>query len=113
MTIEMFGQMRRAGVKVLAGSDLPVATGLPPIHDELVELVRAGMTPLEALQASTRNASEFLGRLASEGTVKVGKKANLVLLEANPLVDISNTRRILAVIADGRLIAESELRNLR
>jgi imidazolonepropionase-like amidohydrolase len=66
-------------LKVLAGSDLPVATGVPPIHDELVELVRAGMTPLETLQASTRNASEFLGRLASEGTVEVGKKANLVL----------------------------------
>ena len=74
-TIEMFADMRRAGVKVLAGSDLPVSTGVPPIHDELVALVRAGMTPLEALQATTRNPAEFLGRLAAEGTVQVGKKS--------------------------------------
>jgi len=94
----MFAEMRRAGVKVLAGSDLPVAAGVPPIHDELVALVRAGTTPVEALQASTRNAADFLGRLAGEGTVEVGKKANLVLLEADPLADIANTRRIAAVV---------------
>jgi hypothetical protein len=68
-TVEMFADMRKAGVKVLAGSDLPVSTGVPPLHDELVALVRAGMTPLEALQASTRNASEFIGRIADEGRV--------------------------------------------
>jgi hypothetical protein len=91
-TVEMFADMRKAGVKVLAGSDLPVSTGAPPLHDELVALVRAGMTPLEALRASTRNAAEFIGRLADEGTVEAGKKANLVLLEADPLTDIANTR---------------------
>lgn len=112
-TIEMFAEMRRAGVKVLAGSDLPMATGVPPIHDELVALVRAGMTPLGALQASTRNAAEFLGRLDDEGTVEVGKKANLVLLEADPLRDIANTRRVAAVVLGGRLISGSELQRLR
>lgn len=112
-TLEMFAQMRRAGVKVLAGSDLPAKTGAPPIHDELRELVRAGMTPLEALQASTRNAAEFLGRLTTEGTVEVGKKANLVLLEADPLTDIANTRRVTAIVLGGRLISGSELQRLR
>ena len=90
---------------MLAGSDLPVSTGVPPIHDELVALVRAGMTPLEAIQASTRNAAEFLRRLKDEGTVEVGKKASLVLLEADPLTDIANTRRVSAVIVGGRLVS--------
>ena len=112
-TLEMFAEMRRAGVKVLAGSDVPVTTGVPPIHDELVALVRAGMTPLEALQASTRNAAEFMGRLASEGTVEVGKKANLVLLDADPLMDIANTRRVIAVVLRGRLISGSDLQRSR
>jgi hypothetical protein len=67
--------MRKAGVKVLAGSDLPASTGAPPpLHDELVALVRAGMTPLEALQATTRNAAEFTGRLPDEGTVEAARK---------------------------------------
>lgn len=112
-TVEMFADMRKAGVKVLAGSDQPIATGVPPLHDELVALVRAGMTPLEALQASTRNAAEFLGRLADEGTVEAGKKARLVLLEADPLTDIANTRRVSAVVLDGRLISGAELQRLR
>ena len=112
-TVEMLGDMRKAGVKVLAGSDLPDSTGVPPIHDEMVALVRAGMTPLEALQASTRNAAEFIGRLADEGTVEMGKKAKLVLLEADPLTDIANTRRVAAVVLGGRLIAGAELQALR
>jgi imidazolonepropionase-like amidohydrolase len=112
-TIEMFADMRRAGVKVLAGSDVPVTTGGAPLHDELVALERASMSPLEALQASTRNVAEFMGRLADEGTVEVGKKANLVLLDANPLTDVANTRRVAAVVLRGRLISGSELQRLR
>jgi len=112
-TLEMFADMREHGVKVLAGSDVPVGSGVPPLHDELVALVRAGVTPLQALQAATRNAAEFLGRLATEGTVEVGKKANLVLLEADPLTDIANTRRVAAVVMGGRLVSESELKRIR
>jgi imidazolonepropionase-like amidohydrolase len=78
-----------------------------------VALVRAGLTPLEALQASTRSAAEFFGRLADEGTVEVGKKANFVLLEANPLTDIANTRRVAAVVLRGRLISGADLQRLR
>jgi hypothetical protein len=112
-TVEMFADMRKAGVSVLAGSDLPISTGVPPLHDELVALVHAGMTPLEALQASTRNAAEFSGRLADEGTVEVAKKARLVLLEADPLTDIANTRRVAAVVLGGRVISGAELQRLR
>jgi hypothetical protein len=112
-TMEMFADMRRAGVKVLAGSDQPISTDVPPIHDELVALVQAGMTPLEALQAATRNPAEFFGRLATEGTVQVGKRANLVLLDADPLRDISNTRRVAAVILRGRLLSGSDLQKRR
>jgi imidazolonepropionase-like amidohydrolase len=71
------------------------------------------MTPLEALQASTRNPAEFFGRLATEGTVVVGKRANLVLLDAAPLIDIANTRRVTAVILGGKLISASDLQSLR
>jgi imidazolonepropionase-like amidohydrolase len=113
MTIAMFADMRRAGVQVLAGSDLPVSTGVAPIHDELVALVRAGMTPLEALRTATRNPAEFLGRLATEGTAQVGKRANLVLLNADPLTDIANTRRIAAVVLRGKLISGSDLSSIR
>jgi cytosine/adenosine deaminase-related metal-dependent hydrolase len=112
-TIEMFADMRRAGVKVLAGSDLPLSAGVPPIHDELVALVRAGMTPLEAVQAATRNPAEFLGRLAMEGTVQVGKRANLVLLDADPLTDVANTRRVAAVVLRGKLISGPDLLSIR
>ena len=111
--LAMFADMRRAGVKMLAGSDLPVANGAPPLHDELVALVDAGMTSMEALQASTRSPAEFLGRLATEGTIEIGKRANLVLLDANPVLDISNTRRVAAVILNGRLIRGAELQNIR
>jgi hypothetical protein len=112
-TLAMFADSRKAGVKTLAGSDLPVANGVPPLHDELVALVGAGMTSMEALQAATRSPAEFLGRLATEGTVEVGKKANLVLLDASPLADISNTRQVAAVILNGRLIRGADLQKLR
>jgi imidazolonepropionase-like amidohydrolase len=112
-TLAMFADMRQAGVKLLAGSDLPIADGVPSLHDELVALVDAGTTPIEALQAATRNPAEFLGRLDTEGTVEVGKKANLVLLDANPVADISNTRQIAAVILNGRLIRGLDLQKIR
>jgi Amidohydrolase family len=112
-TLAMFADMRKAGVKSLAGSDLPIAQGVPPLHDELVALVGAGMTSMDALQAATRMPAEFLGRLATEGTVEVGKKANLVLLYGNPIADISNTRHVAAVILGSRLIRAEDLQSVR
>ena len=66
-------------------------------------LVRAGFSPIEALQTATRNPAEYLGVLETLGTVEAGKIADLVLLDANPLEDIRNTRKIWAVINRGRI----------
>ncbi len=104
---DMVAAMKRAGVKIMAGTDLP-PDGLT-LHEELSLLVEAGLTPMEALQTATRNPAEFLGRLDSLGTVERGKIADLVLLDANPLQDIRNTRRIHAVIFGGNVIPQSPL----
>ena len=97
--------LKDAGVKLLAGSDMPQAFVYPgfSLHDELELLVRSGLTPLEALRTATYNPADYLGALDSLGTVSEGKVADLVLLDADPLLDIRNTRRISAVIANGRL----------
>jgi hypothetical protein len=97
--------LRDAGVKLLAGTDMPQAFVYPgfSLHEELELLVRSGLTPLEALRAATYNPAEYLGALDSLGTVSQGKVADLVLLDADPLLDIRNTRRIAAVIANGVL----------
>jgi imidazolonepropionase-like amidohydrolase len=75
--------------------------------------VRAGLTPLQALQTATLNPAIYFGKTADWGTVEVGKVADLVLLTRNPLVDIANTRSIAAVVADGRYFAPRELDRMR
>ena len=101
--------LRNAGVKLLAGTDTPQPFVFPgfSLHEELELLVRAGLTPLEALRAATYNPADYLGALDSLGTVAQGKVADLVLLDADPLADISNTRRISIVIANGRLFDQA------
>ena len=111
-TIEMFAAMRRAGVKVLAGSDLTIRNGIPSLHEELLALVSVGMTPMAALQSATKNPAEFLGRDREEGTIEIGKKANLTVLDANPLDDIANTRRVAAVVLAGKLLHVSDIQKL-
>jgi imidazolonepropionase-like amidohydrolase len=98
-------ELKEAGVKLLAGTEMPQAFVFPgfSLHQELELLVRSGLTPLEALRAATYNPAEFLGALDSLGTVARGKVADLLLLDANPIADIRNTRRISVVIANGRV----------
>jgi len=102
--VEVVGDMSRAGVLLLAGTD----TGNPfcfpgfSLHDELALLVLAGLTPTESLRAATLNPAKFFGLDQTLGTIEQGKIADLVLLEANPLEDIRNTQRIDAVIMNGR-----------
>ena len=105
-----------AGVPVLTGTDAPVP-GLAPgfaLHDEFESLTHCGMSNLQVLESTTRRAAEWLGTLPDRGTVEAGKRADLVLLDANPLENISNTRRIAAVVANGHYLARAELdRRLR
>jgi imidazolonepropionase-like amidohydrolase len=108
---DLVGRLNRAGVPILAGSDSPNPFVYPgfSLHDELGLLVYSGLTPAEALRTATINPATFLGVADSLGTVATGKVADLVLLEANPLADISNTKRIRAVIQGGRLLNRSAL----
>lgn len=109
--LELVGAMRRAGVEFLAGTDVSNPYCFPgfSMHDELSLLVNAGFTPAQALQAATLNPAKYLGQLDSLGTVEQGKLADLVLLQANPLADIGNTRKIDAVIVGGKVISRAEL----
>src|SRR3954453_6561072 len=86
-----------------------VFPGFSP-HDELALLVaEGGFTPLEALQAATRDPARFLGREKDLGTVEPGKLADLVLLDADPLAEIHNTTKIAAVMVNGTLLPRNEL----
>jgi imidazolonepropionase-like amidohydrolase len=100
-----------AGGTLLAATDVSVPMQVPGIslHEELELLVEAGLTPLEVLQTATLNPARVLGLVDSLGTIEAGKLADLVLLDANPLADIRNTRRIRAVVADGRLYRRADL----
>jgi imidazolonepropionase-like amidohydrolase len=109
--MEVVGQMQKAGVPLLAGTDVMNPFVMPgfSLHDELQLLVESGLTPLEALQAATRNPALFRGDSAEYGTVEEGKVADLVLLDANPLRDIRNTTRIQAMFLRGRLYDRAQL----
>lgn len=103
--------LRDAGVPLLAGSDMPAALVVPgfSLHDELVLLVQSGLTPLEALQAATIQPARYFEALDSLGTISVGKAADMVLLDADPLRDIRNTRRIAGVVLRGRYFDRKQL----
>ena len=104
---------RRAGVRFLAGSDVGALTGLYPgtgLHEELGLLVRdVGLTPLEALRSATTAPAAFFGMEQAMGTVAPGMAADLVLLDADPLADVGNMRRIRAVMVGGRLFDRADL----
>jgi hypothetical protein len=108
---KLISGMRRAGVEFMAGTDAP-NPWVPPgdsLHEELALLVACGFTPMEALQAATRNPAKYLGLADSIGTIEPGKLADLVLLERNPLEDITNSRTVNSVIVRGRLISKAQL----
>ena len=96
--------MQSSGVKLLAGTDSSFFGSA--VHDELV---KAGLTPMQALQTATRNPADYFGNLDSMGTIEKGKRADLVLLDANPLVAIDNVRKISAVVVNGRLLDRKAL----
>jgi len=111
----MIPDAQHAGVGLLAGSDSGANEYSVPgfsLHDELAELVDAGLTPMQALQSATLNAARYLGITDACGTVELGKTADLVLLEGNPLEDIRNTRKISAVVVKGKFLGKTELQRI-
>jgi imidazolonepropionase-like amidohydrolase len=112
--LQVVRTMHSAGVEFMAGTDVGneyIYAGFS-LHDDLVMFVRAGFTPMEALQTATRNPAKFLGLLDSLGTIEKGKFADLILLEANPLEDINSTRRINAVVVNGRYLPKETLQKM-
>jgi hypothetical protein len=100
-----------AGVQLLAGTDLTVPFTYAgfSVHEEMALLVKAGLTPLQALQSATTHPVEFLHLQTTMGSVTAGKRAELVILDDNPLADIHNTAKITAVVTHGRLLRRTEL----
>ena len=102
------------GVGFLLGSDAPQTWNVPgfSIHRELAALVASGLTPYQALATGTRDVAVFAGTLDSTGTIEVGKRADLLLLDANPLDDIANSSRITGVMLGGRWLSRTELERM-
>jgi hypothetical protein len=107
--------LHKSGVIILAGTQLNESEPASPgiwLHDELYWLVQAGLTPFEALKTATINPAVFMRREKDLGTVETGKLADLVLLNANPLKDISNVRKIDAVVINGRYLSKESLQHI-
>ena len=101
------------GSGLLLGSDAPQLFNVPgfSIHRELSYLVDAGLTPFEALATGTRNVALFLGAPSDFGTVEVGRRADLILLDANPLAHVANVQRRAGVMLSGRWLPEAQIQN--
>ncbi len=106
-TLTVIRDMLPRGNMFLAGCD----GGVPGfcLHDELQALTEAGLSPLQALQSATINPARVLGREKTQGTIAIGKRADIVLLDQDPRIDIGNTRRINAVIAGGLLYSKADI----
>ena len=107
ITLRAVRDLHSRGNRFLAGCDGQVPGFC--LHDELEWFTKAGFSPLEALQTATINPARFLGREASQGTIEVGKRGDVVLLDADPTTDIRNTTRIAAVVISSKLVNRSTL----
>lgn len=109
--LELVKAMHEAGVQFMAGTDGPDPYVFPgfSLHDELEWLVKSGFTPLQALQAATIGPAVFLSKTDKYGVAEVGQVADLVLLDANPLQDIRNTKKIFGVVVGGKYYSRTAL----
>ncbi len=107
-------KLHKAGARILLGTDTPNPFVIPgfSIHEELQNLVGAGLSPYEAIRAGTRDAAEFLNAEDEFGTVEVGKRADLILLDANPLENVDNVSRRVGVMVRGKWYPEEELEGM-
>jgi len=106
--------MRSKHVRILAGTDLGLRDIYPgfSFHDELGLLTRSGLTPFEAIRSATVDPASWLNKSRSFGLVKVGQRADLVILAADPLKDIENIRKIEGVVLRGRYFSKAELEKM-
>ncbi len=109
--LELVRWMHKAGIKFMAGTDVPNAYSFPgfSLHDELGLFVEAGLTSFEALKTATVNPAVFMGMSDSLGTIQKGNNADLVLLNANPLENINNTKHIYGVMVNGKYLSRGVL----
>jgi imidazolonepropionase-like amidohydrolase len=107
----MLKELHDAGARIALGTDSPQSFSVPgfSIHHEMPIMVACGFTPFEVLQSGTRAPAEYFGELAEFGTVEVGKRADLILLEANPLKDVGNISHRTGVMVRGRWLPEREI----
>ncbi len=113
--LETVGLMHKAGVPILAGTDCPPFLDCAPgmaLHFELAALVKAGLSPLAALQAATLNPAKYFGIENEFGSISEGYFADLLLLDEDPLLDINNTRKIHAVVSRGNVLTRTQLDDL-
>lgn len=108
---KMLRALHDAGAKIALGTDSPQVFSVPgfSIHREMKVMQECGFTPFEVLQSGTRAVAEYFGTLREAGTVEKGKRADLLLLEGNPLQDLGNVARRAGVMVNGRWLAESEI----
>lgn len=109
--LNMAAKVHKAGIPMLAGTDTPIGFLTPglSLHEEFLVLVEAGLSPQEALKTATINPARYFKLESELGSIKEGQWADLVMLDANPLEDIRNTLRIIAVVKQGKVFGESEL----
>jgi imidazolonepropionase-like amidohydrolase len=105
--LEILGALHRAGIPIMTGTDQTIPGH--SIHREIELYVKAGFTPMEAIQAATVVPARAMGLDKDSGSLDVGKRADLIVIDGDPLTDIRNTRNITAVIANGKLFDPSAL----
>jgi len=113
LRFKLIKALHHAGARLLVGTDAPHPFVMPgfSVHEELSNLVDAGLSPYQALKAATADAAEFMGAVGEFGVVKPGARADLILVEGNPLQDVKNVSRISGVMVRGRWLSREALQH--